>query len=96
MEIVHNHFFYVLKCADGSYYGGYTIDLDRRLKQHNDGIASKYTRTRRPAALLHSEGFETKREAMQAEYSFKQLSRKKKDQYLIERRNLDDSNTAKL
>lgn len=96
MEIKHKHFFYVLHCADGSYYGGYTIDLKRRLMQHNDGIASKYTRTRLPAVLLHSEGFSTKREAMQAEYSFKQLTRPKKDHYLKERRNQHDSNTAEL
>ncbi len=96
METEHNHFFYVLHCADGSYYGGYTIDLARRLTQHNEGKASKYTRTRLPAFLLHAEKFDTKREAMQAEYSFKQLSRLKKDHYLMERRNRHDSNAAKL
>ncbi|MFB1083484.1 GIY-YIG nuclease family protein [Jeotgalibacillus sp. JSM ZJ347] len=80
-----NHFFYVLKCKDGSYYGGYTIDLERRLSQHNGGTASKYTRTRRPVEMIHHESFTTKREAMQAEYWFKQKSRVQKDLYLKER-----------
>ncbi|PPA68514.1 GIY-YIG nuclease family protein [Jeotgalibacillus proteolyticus] len=96
METLNSHFFYVLRCADNSYYGGYTIDLMRRLNQHNEGKASKYTRTRLPVSLLHSERFETKREAMQAEYSFKQLSRAKKNQYLLEREALHDFDTAKL
>ncbi|TDL30439.1 GIY-YIG nuclease family protein [Jeotgalibacillus sp. S-D1] len=96
METAHKHYFYVLLCADGSYYAGYTIDLSRRLLQHNEGKASKYTRTRLPASLLHSELFETKRAAMQAEYAFKQFSRTKKENYLLEKGSLHDSNTAKL
>ncbi|WP_432353742.1 GIY-YIG nuclease family protein [Sporosarcina sp. A2] len=77
-----NHLFYVLECKDGSYYGGYTTDLDRRVAMHNTGKGAKYTRSRSPVRCIHHETFETKREAMQAEYRFKQLTRPAKERYL--------------
>ncbi|MFJ8066779.1 GIY-YIG nuclease family protein [Psychrobacillus sp. NPDC096426] len=76
------HTFYVLECNDGSYYAGYTNDLANRIKVHNEGKGAKYTRARRPVACIYNEIFETKREAMQAEYAFKQLSRKQKIYYM--------------
>ncbi|MEW4061255.1 GIY-YIG nuclease family protein [Bacillus siamensis] len=82
----NSHFFYVLLCNDNSLYAGYTNDLQKRLKTHNEGKGAKYTRARRPVSLYHAESFDTKREAMQAEYCFKQLSRKKKEQYIEEKR----------
>lgn len=45
---------YMLRCADGSLYTGWTIDLDRRLAAHQAGSASRYTRSRRPVALAAS------------------------------------------
>lgn len=82
----NNHFFYVLLCGDGSFYAGYTNDLDKRVKVHNEGKGGKYTRARLPVSLLHSEKYPTKREAMQMEYYFKTFSRKKKERYLESRR----------
>ncbi|ALC83253.1 MULTISPECIES: GIY-YIG nuclease family protein [Bacillus] len=82
----NNHFFYVLLCGDGSFYAGYTNDLDKRLKVHNKGKGAKYTRARLPVSLVHSEAYPTKQEAMQMEYHFKTLSRKKKERYLEARR----------
>ncbi|MCD7913710.1 GIY-YIG nuclease family protein [Bacillus velezensis] len=82
----NSHFFYVLLCNDNSLYAGYTNDLQKRLKTHNEGKGAKYTRARRPVSLCLAESFETKREAMQAEYRFKQLTRKKKEQYIEEKR----------
>lgn len=76
------HTFYVLECNDGSYYAGYTNDLPRRITVHNEGKGAKYTRAKRPVFCIYSEVFETKREAMQAEYAFKQLSRKQKVHYM--------------
>ncbi|WP_144513575.1 GIY-YIG nuclease family protein [Bacillus sp. FJAT-22090] len=76
------HTFYVLECNDGSYYAGYTNDLSRRINVHNEGKGAKYTRAKRPVFCVYSEVFETKREAMQAEYAFKQLSRKQKIYYM--------------
>lgn len=75
----NNHYFYVLECADGSYYAGYTNDLNKRVNTHNDGKGAKYTRGRRPVVLRYVEEYQTKTEAMQAEYRFKQLSRSTKE-----------------
>jgi putative endonuclease len=79
----HNHFFYVLECKDGSLYAGYTNNLEKRLKLHNEGKAAKYTRGRGPVKLVHSRQFNDKSEALRAEYQFKQLTRKKKEEYLM-------------
>ncbi|RDU34815.1 GIY-YIG nuclease family protein [Neobacillus piezotolerans] len=76
------HYFYVLQCRDGSYYGGYTTDLERRVRLHNEGKGAKYTRGRGPVELVFARAFQTKTEAMRAEYRFKQLSRAKKEEYL--------------
>ncbi|QUG39888.1 GIY-YIG nuclease family protein [Psychrobacillus sp. INOP01] len=76
------HTFYVLECKDGSYYAGYTNDLVKRIKVHNEGKGAKYTRAKRPVSCIYSELYETKQEAMQAEYAFKQLTRKQKINYM--------------
>jgi putative endonuclease len=77
------HYFYVLSCKDGSLYAGYTNNISRRLKLHNEGKGAKYTRGRGPVKLIFSKPFLTKGEALKAEYAFKQLDRKKKQEYLI-------------
>ena len=69
---------YMLECSDNSIYTGITNDLDRRLKQHNDGKAAKYTYSRRPVNLLASFNFDTRGLAMKEEYRIKQLRRKDK------------------
>lgn len=79
METKPEHLFYVLECNDGSYYAGYTNDLEKRVNAHNEGKGAKYTRAKRPVRCIYFERYETKREAMQAEYQFKQLSRKQKE-----------------
>ncbi len=78
------HFFYVLHCKDDTFYAGYTTDLTRRLEEHNSGTGAKYTRLpkRRPAKMIHHEFFNTRSEATKAEYAFKQLTRKQKENYL--------------
>lgn len=78
------HYFYVLLCADNTFYAGYTTDLTRRLAEHNSGKGAKYTRLkkRRPAKMIHHEVFQTKSDAMKKEYAFKQLTRLKKEAYL--------------
>ncbi|WP_059174178.1 GIY-YIG nuclease family protein [Bacillus sp. FJAT-27445] len=76
------HFFYVLLCRDGSFYGGYTNDLRRRVRLHNEGKGAKYTRGRGPVELVFARAFPSKAEAMQAEYRFKQLPRGKKEEFL--------------
>jgi len=69
---------YILRCADGTLYCGWTNDLDLRLKKHNNGLASKYTRSRLPVELVYFEEFESKEEAMSREWHLKQLTRAQK------------------
>jgi putative endonuclease len=52
---VSDYFCYILKCADGTFYTGWTTDPDRRLLQHNQGRGSRYTRVRRPVLLVYVE-----------------------------------------
>ena len=73
------HFAYILECADGSYYTGYTNDLEKRVATHNAGKGGKYTRARLPVSLVYHECFDTKNEAMSREWAIKQLSRKEKE-----------------
>lgn len=73
------NFTYILRCADGTYYTGWTNNLEKRLAAHNAGVASKYTRSRRPVELVYHERFETKEEAMSREWRIKQLTRTQKE-----------------
>ncbi|MGM9564435.1 GIY-YIG nuclease family protein [Evtepia sp.] len=73
------NFTYILRCADGTYYTGWTNNLEKRLAAHNAGVASKYTRSRRPVELVYHECFETKAEAMSREWRIKQLTRAQKE-----------------
>ena len=69
---------YILRCADGTYYTGWTNDLEKRLAAHNAGTGGKYTRARRPVELVYHEEFATKEEAMSREWHIKRLSREEK------------------
>ena len=79
-------FLYILKCSDGSFYTGISNNVEERLKQHNSGKASKYTRSRRPVALIYTEEFESKGQALRREIQVKQLKRIQKEQ-LVEKNN---------
>lgn len=69
---------YILSCADGTLYTGWTNNLDRRLAAHNAGRGGKYTRARLPVTLVYHEEFATREEAMSREVKIKQLSRAEK------------------
>ena len=69
---------YILKCNDNSLYTGWTNDITHRLKMHNEGKGSKYTRGRGPVELVYLEEFETKQESMSREAKIKRLTRKEK------------------
>ncbi len=69
---------YILECSDGSLYTGWTTDLERRLKRHNAGRASKYTRLRRPVQLVYAERLPDRSAAQKRELAIKRLSRAKK------------------
>lgn len=76
------HFMYVIECADGSLYTGYSPDVQARFAAHQAGTGAKYTRGRGPLNLLAAAEFATKHDAMSAEYRFKHLSRDRKDELL--------------
>ena len=58
------HFAYLLRCADGTLYSGYTRDLESREARHNAGKGGRYTAGRRPVRVVYSESFETQQAAM--------------------------------
>ena len=76
---------YIVRCADGTLYTGWTNCLQKRLKAHNEGKnGAKYTKTKRPVTLVYYEGFLTKEEAMSREYHIKRMSRREKEKLLDE------------
>lgn len=78
------YFVYVLKCRDGTFYTGITINLNNRVAAHNgqNKRGAKYTRTRRPVKLAYSEIFKTKSEALKREIEIKKLSRSEKKELI--------------
>jgi putative endonuclease len=71
-------FVYLLRCADGSLYCGWSTDPERRLRQHQRGTASRYTRVRRPVELVWMRSFDSRSEAMREEVRIKQLPAREK------------------
>ena len=76
-------FLYILRCRNGTFYTGVTKDLKRRLKMHNDGKASRYTRARRPVKLIYHENCASRAQALVRECKVKALSRKEKEQLVL-------------
>lgn len=69
---------YLLRCADGSFYAGFTTDLAARIRTHNAGKGAKYTRSRLPISLAYCEEFESEHEARSREWHLKQLTHTEK------------------
>ena len=69
---------YILKCKDNTLYTGFTVNLEKRIKTHNKGIGSKYTRGRIPVKLIYKEEYMTKSEALKREYEIKKLTKEQK------------------
>lgn len=72
------NYVYIVECSDGTFYTGWTNNLERRIEQHSNGTGAKYTRGRGPVKLVYYEEFDEKREAMKREYEIKQYSRNDK------------------
>lgn len=77
---------YILHCSDGTFYTGWTNDLEKRLKAHNSGKGGKYTRVRLPVELVYFEEFEDKIDAQKREYAIKQLKRSEKQALINSKR----------
>jgi UV DNA damage endonuclease len=72
-------FVYLLQCADGTLYTGIAKDVNRRCQQHDDGTASRYTRSRLPVKLVYQEAHASKGLALRREAAIKALSRREKE-----------------
>lgn len=85
MGLTNSYYMYVVKCIDNTLYTGYTTDLVRRIKAHNNKKGAKYTRVRVPVSLVYYEEFTSKSEATKAESAFKKFTRLQKEQYIKEK-----------
>ena len=78
---------YIVKCNDGSLYTGITTDLEKRLKQHNEGKGAWYTSFKRPVKLVYKKKCKDKSEALKREIAIKKLPREEKLR-IIKKQNL--------
>ena len=78
------NYVYLLRCADGSLYCGWTTDIDARIRTHNAGLGAKYTRSRLPVELAYLETYEDRHEALSRECRIKRMSRAEKERLLAE------------
>lgn len=81
---------YILKCSDGTYYTGWTNDLQHRLEAHNAGNGAKYTRSRIPVELVYYECYNTKSEAMKREAMIKKMTRAMKEKLIMNHAQLNN------
>ncbi len=75
-------FVYVLRCSTGHLYTGITTNLERRLREHNSGFGSKFTKSRRPVTIVHRERFTNRSLAAKRELRIKRMTLSKKLQLI--------------
>ncbi|MCH8163422.1 MAG: GIY-YIG nuclease family protein [Proteobacteria bacterium] len=77
-------FVYIVRCADNTLYTGIAKDVERRILEHNsdDISGAKYTKARRPVALVYQEACDSRSAASKREYEIRQLGRKGKEEIL--------------
>ena len=75
-------FTYIVRCADGTLYTGWTNHLEERIRTHNQGKGARYTRSRRPVVLVYAEEHETKEAAMSREVKIKRMTRAEKEKLI--------------
>jgi putative endonuclease len=79
---------YIVRCCDGSYYTGQTIDVEGRFRQHNSGKGAKYTQSRRPVKLVYLESHLSLSDALKREHAIKRLRRAQKEALVLGGRGL--------
>jgi putative endonuclease len=72
------YYVYVVLCEDGTFYTGYTRNLEMRMKLHTNGKGARYTKTHKPKKIVHVERFNSRSEAMKREKRIKKLSHEQK------------------
>ena len=80
-------FVYIVECADGSLYTGWTTNVEERVKTHNSGEGAKYTRSRLPVKLVYFEELEDRSAALKREAAIKKLTRREKELLISQNRN---------
>lgn len=84
-----SNYTYMVRCNDGTFYIGWTNNLEKRMKAHNEGKGAKYTKPRTPVELVYYETFQTKEEAMSREWHLKQLTRKQKEALIDDKEEIE-------
>ena len=77
------NYVYLLRCADGSLYCGWTTSLEQRIACHNAGRGAKYTRSRLPVQLVYTEAYEDRHEALSREWRIKHMPKAEKEKLII-------------
>jgi putative endonuclease len=72
------YYVYILRCQDGTFYTGYTKDVEERAKLHANGRGAKYTKSHPPQEIVHVEEFASRSEAMKREKAIKKLNHEQK------------------
>jgi putative endonuclease len=72
------NYVYIVECSDGTFYTGWTNNLEKRIDMHSKGTGAKYTKGRGPVKLVYHEIFDAKEDAMRREYRIKRLTRQEK------------------
>jgi putative endonuclease len=78
----NKYYVYILQCNDGTYYTGYTNDLERRIKLHNSGKGAKYVKGRGPVKLVYCKEYKYYKNALNAERDIKTYARKEKEEII--------------
>jgi putative endonuclease len=73
-----SYYCYIVECADGTYYTGWTVNPEHRVSIHNKGRGARYTRTRGPVRLVYVEELPDQNSAMKREIAIKKMKRRKK------------------
>ena len=90
------YFCYILECADGTFYTGWSTDPLRRLRQHNRGTGARYTRTRRPLRLVYVEPQPDRITAMRRERTLKNRTHIQKSHLIQQYRNEQETSSADI
>jgi putative endonuclease len=76
------YFVYILQCSNGTYYTGYTNNLENRIKEHNSGNGAKYLRGKLPVKLVYAKEYRYYKNALNRERNIKKMTRKEKERLI--------------
>ena len=85
---------YIVRCCDGTLYTGWTDDVAKRIKAHNEGKGARYTRSRCPVQLVYLEEHASKNEAMSREWAIKKMPRPQQELLILNRNEKNGTGTA--